>query len=409
MNGSLAKIMVVAITVLLLGAGAFAYSKWGEKANVVVVGKEEGNGENVKGEDRPVVTVDENKEVLEEKPMEVDVGTDISMRRVLSNGYHIFQTWNNCAPAALSMALSHFGVRVSQEVLASEIRPNNNLQGKNDNKSTPPEELAAKAREYGLITYLRADGDIDILQRLVSAGVPVVMRTLLNNREDYAHYRVIKGYDKDKGVIIQDDSYDGKELEFSYDKLLSLWRPFNYVYLVIVDEEKKEAVEAILGSELDEKVSWRNARDRSLAELAKNSADQVSRMNLSVAYYYLGEYKNSTLEFEKVEPYLTTHTIWYQIEPIRAYFELGNYDRVFALSQAISDDGNTMDTHLLLLRGQSYEKLGNLSAAKIAYEKAVRSNINSLEARASLTRVGGDPDSLSGGGGTQSSQPIMGP
>src|SRR3989344_7520378 len=75
---------------------------------------------------------------------------------VLESDYHIFQTFNNCAPAALSMALSYYGVTVSQEKLAADLRPYNNLTGKNDDKSTPPEELAAKAEEYRLRTYYRA-------------------------------------------------------------------------------------------------------------------------------------------------------------------------------------------------------------------------------------------------------------
>src|SRR3989344_5562076 len=35
--------------------------------------------------------------------------------KVLNNNYHIFQTFNNCGPASLSMALSYYGVNESQQ------------------------------------------------------------------------------------------------------------------------------------------------------------------------------------------------------------------------------------------------------------------------------------------------------
>ena len=36
-------------------------------------------------------------------------------QKILQNDYHVFQSFNNCAPAALSMALSYFGIQKSQE------------------------------------------------------------------------------------------------------------------------------------------------------------------------------------------------------------------------------------------------------------------------------------------------------
>src|SRR3990167_5746090 len=40
--------------------------------------------------------------------------------KVLTGGYHTFQTFNNCGPASLSMALRYFGINVSQHDLGDQ-------------------------------------------------------------------------------------------------------------------------------------------------------------------------------------------------------------------------------------------------------------------------------------------------
>ena len=74
------------------------------------------------------------------------------------NGYYAAQTFNNCGPAALSMDLSFYGVHVGQAELADILRPTHNMTGKGDDKSTPPDEIAAQAEAYGLVAYFRPTG-----------------------------------------------------------------------------------------------------------------------------------------------------------------------------------------------------------------------------------------------------------
>jgi tetratricopeptide (TPR) repeat protein len=101
-----------------------------------------------------------------------------------------------------------------------------------------------------------------------------------------------------------------------------------------------------------------------------------SRFNLAIAYYHLGEYKKTVEEYEKVESQLPFRMLWYQIEPIDAYFRLGNYDKVFELTNAILNNQNRAYSELYLLRGKIYEKQGNKEAAKAEYENAVYYNTN---------------------------------
>ncbi|MDP3965466.1 MAG: C39 family peptidase [bacterium] len=310
--------------------------------------------------------------------------------KILPITYHTFQTFNNCAPAALSIALSYYGIFKSQEVLAADLRPNNNPRGINDEKSTTPDRLGAKAQEYGLTPYFRGNGNINLIKRLVASGFPVLMRTLLEADEDFAHYRVIKGYDDTTEEIVQDDSYQGKNIRYSYDEFLKLWKPFGYEYLVLVPENKIAIIDAILGEEANAKISWHNAIRTAESELAQNSGDILARFNLSVALYYAGRYVEATKEFEKVEYVLPRLTMWYQIEPIRAYAALGNAGRVFELSDKILNDKNPAFPELYLLRGEMHVAEGNLAAAKAEFQKAVLYNKNLEAAHEALASVSGN-------------------
>ncbi len=306
---------------------------------------------------------------------------------LLSSGYHVSQTFNNCAPAALSIALSYYDISVSQEILAKSLRPFNNLRGIDDDKSTPPQELAEEAEKYGLISYFRAGGDIETLKKILASGQPIIIRTLLNTNEDYAHYRVIRGYDERTKEIIQDDSYQGKDIRYTYEEFNKIWKPFNYAYLVIVKPEKKAEIEQVLGENLDPRLSWRKSRTIAKEQLMKNPGDTMARFNLSIAHYYLGNYKGATMELEKIGATLPRHTLWYQMEPIEAYFQIRNYDKVFKLTDGILNDKNKAYSELYILRGKSYMELQQSNLARAEFEKAVFYNINSKTAREALASL----------------------
>ena len=148
--------------------------------------------------------------------------------KILNNDYHVFQTFNSCGPAALSMALSYYGINVSQQVLGEELRPWQNTQGDNDDKSVTLEELGEKAKDFDLIPYHRPNGNIDLIKLFITYDIPVVARTLTKIEEDIGHYRIVKGYNNEIGQIIQDDSLQNKNLWFSYADFSLLWKQFNF-------------------------------------------------------------------------------------------------------------------------------------------------------------------------------------
>ncbi len=302
-------------------------------------------------------------------------------QKILPTAYHIFQSFNNCGPAALSMALRFYGIEKSQEELGQTLRPWQNPEGINDDKSVTLEEVAEESKKYGFIPYRRPNGDVEKIKLFITYDLPVITRTWLKADEDIGHYRVVKGYNSETNQLIQDDSLQNKNLWYSYDEFNVVWSKFNYEYLVLVPIDKVEIAEAILGEDLDEKTAWRKAAVRSEKMLSENPNDSTAGFNLSVAYYNTGEYQKSVDEFEKIESQLPFRTLWYQIEPIQAYYELGKYDRVFAITDAILNNQNRAYEHAYLLRGKSYQKQGQTDLARGEFEKAVLYNSNLKEAQ----------------------------
>lgn len=305
----------------------------------------------------------------------------------LSSNYQIFQTWNNCGPASLSMALYYFGIHKTQAELGYDIRPYQNATGDNDDKSSSLDELALEAEKFGLSAYVRPNGNMQTMKQFVAQGLPVVVETTLTTTDDIGHYRVVKGYDDSNKTILEDDSFQGHNVTYSYTDLHTMWKMYDNQYLVLFPKDKKPLVDAILGKDLDLKTAWKEAADVNRQALAVNPNDVYARFNLSVALYYIGDYQGSVSQFEQVQSKLPFRTLWYQIEPIQAYYQLGNYAKVFAITDNILNNGNRAFSELYIIRGDIYKKQGNIALAKAEYEKAVQYNSNMQAAKDALKSV----------------------
>lgn len=310
----------------------------------------------------------------------------LPLSHVIPQQLHVFQTFNNCGPASLSMLLSYFDLNVSQQELGRRLRPYQNSQGDNDDKSVTLEELAAVGEEYGFTAYHRPNGNKEILQKLIAAEIPVVVRTWLEPGEDIGHYRMIRGYEANGEVFVQDDSLQGKNLRYSWEELDELWRAFNYEYLVLAPPDSGEKVEAILGAGSDQRVAWEQARERILAELQRDPENAYPLFNMSVTEYELGNYESSIQYFEQAEPLLPGRMLWYQIEPIQAYYEAGEHDRVLEITEDILRNNNRAFSELYFLRGQVFLARGNREAARREFLLAQQYNTQYRPAQEALAQ-----------------------
>ena len=324
---------------------------------------------------------DSNEEREEQESVEI---VEPGRKALLENPRHMYQSFNNCGPATLAMTLSWYGVGVSQEELADRMRPYQHPEGDNDDKTIFTYEFVDWAEEYDLRAVGRVNGDIELLKKFVANGIPVVVKTWLNPGEDIGHFRIVRGFDEEQKVIIQDDSYQGPNRRISYYDFLSMWQPFNYNYIVVYKPEMEDKVRAILGSEIEAQVAWGNALLRAEKEDELAEDNPYPKFNISTAAYHLGEYERSVEAFEKVEGRLPRRMLWYQIEPILAYKELGEYRKVFEITDEILSDGNEAFSELYIIRGEIYQQRGEIEKAREQYQLAVKYNENLETAKEKL-------------------------
>ena len=309
----------------------------------------------------------------------------------LPQANHTYQTFNNCGPATLSMFLSYFDINVDQKTLGEQMRPYQHPKGDNDDKTIFPAEFTDWAEEYGenigLNVIYRPNGSIELLKYYLSNDIPVVAKTWLNLKEDIGHFIIVRGYDDNKQIVIVDDSYYGPNRKYSYYDFLSLWQSFNFSYIVAYDGSQIDIVEDILGNEIVEKVAWQNAVTRAHKEHDLVPDNIYPLYNLAVGYYHIGDYEESIKYFEQVEDRLPRRMLWYQIEPIKSYIELGDYDRAFELIENILENGNKAFSELYYIRGQIYLERGEKDKAKNEFEQAVFYNSGYVEAQNALENL----------------------
>lgn len=300
---------------------------------------------------------------------------------MVQNVPQVPQTFNNCGPATLSMVMSWAGTPRDQNYLGNLMRPYQNPAGDNDDKSISSAEFVRWAQEFDLYAINRPNGTIDLLKTLTTNGIPVVVKSWLNPNEDIGHFRVITGFDEATETLYYEDSYNGPDLVMSYEEFRGMWQPFHYEYFIVVPPRLQPIVESIVGAEMDKSLAWSNTIDRANQELVTDAAAVYPWFNIAVASYYLGNYQESVNAYEQVSTRLPRRMLWYQIEPIQAYAELGNTDQVIKLTDAILSDQNRAFSELYLIRGNLYLKQGRADAARQEFELAIQYNKNLTEAQ----------------------------
>jgi tetratricopeptide (TPR) repeat protein len=220
----------------------------------------------------------------------------------------------------------------------------------------------------------RVNGDIDLIKKFISNGIPVVVKTWLKKGEDIGHFRFVTGYDEEKDIIYYDDSYDGPNKRMRYFDFLSLWQSFNYSYIVLYEKDDELLVKNIIGQDWSEETAWRNALNRAEKENKIDPENIYPIFNISASSYHLGNYEASIEAYEKVEDRLPKRMLWYQIEPIRAYYEVGEYDRVLEITNNILENGNRAYSELYVIRGNIYLQQGLEERARDEFKLARRYN-----------------------------------
>lgn len=258
---------------------------------------------------------------------------------------HEYQTWNNCGPATLSMALSYWDWEGDQRPIAASTKPNSR------DKNVMPYELTAFVEEKTEFKVLsRVGGDIELLKRLIASELPVIVEKGFEGPDFegwMGHYALVTGYnDSDQSFTLQ-DSYYGPDQTMEYQALETYWRAFNFTYLVVYPADRDEDVLAILGSDSDEESNYRDAAQKASDEIYQLSdRDQYfAWFNRGTNLVLLQDYTGAAAAYDEAFALYPTipekqrpwRMMWYQTGPYWAYYYTGRYQDVINLATTTLD------------------------------------------------------------------------
>ncbi len=208
---------------------------------------------------------------------------------------HVWQSLNNCGPAAVVMALSTLGVDVNQETARLALR------GTDVRRGMGPQGVGPWVKEnFDLRSTWRNGGTNDLMKRLIANGfVPMVTQWMQDpSVSRIAHWRTVRGYDDAKGVFYVNDSMLGNMVPLSYDWFGRNWQSFAYRYMVIYEPQQEALLQAVLGKDWSEM----NVR-QSMYERAKTEALAQDTNFAWLAYgeaaYANGVFDEAVLAFER--------------------------------------------------------------------------------------------------------------
>lgn len=313
---------------------------------------------------------------------------------------HEYQTWNNCGPATLAIALSFWGWEGDQRPIAAFTKPNPR------DKNVMPYELTAYVdEETDLEVIHRVGGDIELLKQFLASGFPVIIEKGFEGPgfEGWiGHYVLTTGYDESSRQFAMQDSYYGPDQVMEYDDLMSYWRAFNFTYLVIYPPEREKEVLAILGPHVDEEHN-----DRYAAQMASDEIYRLTGRDQFFAWFNRGtnlvrlqDYAGAASVYdqafamypsipEKERPW---RMMWYQTGPYWAYFYSGRYQDVINLSTTTLE---AMSEPVLeesyYWRGLAREALGDSKGTVKDMQSALKEHPGFEPAMTKLEQMGVEP------------------
>ncbi len=294
---------------------------------------------------------------------------------------HQWQTWNNCGPATVTMAMSYFGRPETQADAAKFLKPNK------DDKNVSPAELAAYARTVGLEAVVRQGGSVTLLKQFLSSGLPVIAETwFIHDNEGMGHYRLLTGYADDAGQFFSDDSFNGPNVTLDYARFEADWRVFNRLYVVIYPPEQANLVAALIGPDTADDYLYNRLAQAAQAEIEADPADAIAHFNQGDAYTRLGRYPQAVAAFDQARTLgLHWRRLWYQFTPFEAYYAVGRYQDVLDLAQAtIAGAGGLEEAYYYQgLALQATHQPGTQQA----FQAALAYNANFAPAREALAKL----------------------
>ena len=303
---------------------------------------------------------------------------------------HQQQTWNNCGPATITMALSYYGWRRDQAFAADRLKPNR------EDKNVGPEELASFVEEESNVkAIVRMGGAIELLKRLVANDFPVVIETgaMFEAYDWIGHYRALVAYDDAYDLFYFFDSFLGvgdsaQGVSFTYDEVNADWGAFNRAFIVIYEPQREALLRELLGPRWDAESAAQIAFETAQIEARRQPQNAFAWFNMGTSLVALKRYEEAATAFDQAN---RTGTLpwrmhWYQYGPFEAYYHVGRFDDVMSLVRINQNNARELE-ETYYWQGMVQEAQGKPQAAAASYRRALAYNRHFDTARQALASL----------------------
>lgn len=301
---------------------------------------------------------------------------------------YVRQDWNNCGPANITMALSHYGWRENQDYAANILKP------VTEDKNVSPAEMVSFVRDQTQVSAItRMGGDIELVKDFIAANIPIIVETgyYLEGENWLGHYQTVVGYDDNQSVFYIYDSWlgigtDNAGLPEHYSEFDSKWRYFNRAFIVIYEKDRENVVQQILGDRADVTQADEHALAVAQQEARADRQDAFAWFNLGTSYTRLGQFEQAASAYDQATRLgtLPFRMLWYQFGPFEAYFEAGRYDDVLSLVNSnLRTAGNYVE-ETFYWQGKVFAAQGRRQDAAASFQRAIAQNPRYQAARDAL-------------------------
>lgn len=302
----------------------------------------------------------------------------------------VFQTWNNCGPATITMGLSYFGWTEDQVYAASFLKPD-----EEDKNVTPREMVQFVNEQTGVRALTRMGGTLELIRAFITNGFPVIVSIgYAPEGEDWlGHYRAIVGYDDAQRQFFAYDSYlgtgqSGEGIAVSYDALDSAWQQFNRRFIVLYEVQNEGRIAEILGERGDLVRAAELALETAQDEVRREPRNGFAWFNMGTALVALERYEEAATAYDQARQFdLPWRMMWYQFGPYEAYFTVGRFSDVTALVNSNLNNGGAYVEETYFWQGQAFAAQGEVSEARASFNRALLANPLYTDAQEALAAL----------------------
>ena len=165
-------------------------------------------------------------------------GNQLPIRTFLEGLSFEHQTYNNCGPSALASVLGFYKAHISQEAIRRTTRKGNAYM--------QVSAIAPELAKFGLNTLTIRGGRLDQVKRLLALGIPVIALQWYDRPGHIDHFRVVRGYDDQAGLVWVSDSMIGPVAYLSYKNFDALWNTQGRQMFPVYPKGFDNAVRALL-------------------------------------------------------------------------------------------------------------------------------------------------------------------